>query len=86
MLDGQRFLKAGWVHALKLHAFTGQGKERYLIMGKVSINTVCLLVTLIVLHAQVKHSQSVSLSPLVPWIVVEGTGGILAAHCTCMAG
>jgi len=35
MLDGQRFLKAGWVHALKLHVFTGKSKERYLIMGKV---------------------------------------------------
>jgi len=41
MLDGQQFLKMGWVHALKLHAFRGQGKERYLIMGNVSVSTVC---------------------------------------------
>ena len=35
---------------------------------------------------QVKHSQRVSLPPLLPWVVCEQEGEIIHAHCTCMAG
>ena len=34
----------------------------------------------------VKPSQRVTENPHMPWYVVEQDGGILAAHCTCMAG
>ena len=39
-----------------------------------------------ILILQVKHSQRMSTTPLLPWVVVEERGEILAAHCTCMAG
>ena len=32
-----------------------------------------------------KHSQRSSATPLLPWIILEEKGEILAAHCTCMA-
>ena len=35
---------------------------------------------------QVRHSQSISKTPLQPWIIAEKDGNILSAHCTCMAG
>ena len=35
---------------------------------------------------QVKHSQRLSSTPLVPWSILMMDGDILAAHCTCMAG
>ena len=39
MLDGGNFLKAGWVHRMKLHKFDcSLGSERFLVMGKVISN------------------------------------------------
>ncbi|XP_065919932.1 uncharacterized protein [Dysidea avara] len=35
MLDGESFLRAGWVHGLKLHSYTGPQQKRFLIKGKV---------------------------------------------------
>ncbi len=40
----------------------------------------------LVVLARVRHSQSVSAPPLIPWIAAENNGTILCAHCTCMAG
>ena len=34
----------------------------------------------------VKHSQTLSATPLKPWVAVEKNGCIICAHCTCMAG
>jgi len=36
MLDGESFLRAGWVQGLKLHSYTGTRQKRFLIKGKVS--------------------------------------------------
>ena len=36
MLDGENFLKSGWVHGLRLTRFEIAGKVRYIIMGKVN--------------------------------------------------
>ncbi|XP_065903361.1 uncharacterized protein [Dysidea avara] len=68
MLDGESFLRAGWVHGLKLHSYSGPQQNRFLIKGKVM------------------HSQRTSGTPLIPWVVLEEDGEILAAHCNCMAG
>ena len=38
------------------------------------------------LTALVKHSQSLSLPPLKPWVVINQAGVVLCAHCSCMAG
>ena len=36
MLDGDNFMKSGWVHSLKLHQFAGSnGCSSFVIMGKV---------------------------------------------------
>lgn len=41
MLDGNNFLKAGWVHGLKLHEYSIAEGSRYVVMGKVSyISTI----------------------------------------------
>lgn len=39
-----------------------------------------------VLTATVRHSQSVSATPLRRWIAADTIGTIICAHCTCMAG
>ena len=35
---------------------------------------------------QVMHSQKMSEPPLIPWIIADKNGTILAVHCKCMAG
>lgn len=35
---------------------------------------------------QVKHSQKMTATPLLPWVVCRDNGEILTAHCTCVAG
>ena len=35
MLDGDNFLKAGWVYGMRLHQFGNSEDSRFLIMGKV---------------------------------------------------
>ena len=39
-----------------------------------------------ILTASVRHSQSVTATPLKPWVAAEKCGNIVCAHCTCMAG
>ena len=39
-----------------------------------------------ILYIWVRHSQKMRETPLTPWIIVEQSGNILAAHCNCMAG
>ena len=34
MLDGGSFMKSGWVHELKLHTFSSEGR-RFVVMAKV---------------------------------------------------
>ncbi len=41
MLDGNNFLKAGWVHGLKLHEYKVTEESKFVIMGKV--NYCCTL-------------------------------------------
>ena len=35
MLDGESFLKAGWIHGMKLHSFGSAEESKFVIMGKV---------------------------------------------------
>lgn len=35
---------------------------------------------------QVKHSQSLTVTPTYPWITVQEDGMVVMAHCTCKAG
>ena len=35
---------------------------------------------------KVRHSYAASKPPLQPWVLVEYSGTVLVAHCTCMAG
>ncbi len=43
MLDGNNFVKAGWVHGLKLHEYSITEGSRFVIMGKVSFSPCRLL-------------------------------------------
>ena len=56
------------------------------INGWVSNLRACRKSNLIILMAQVKHSQSANKPPLEPWLITELDGKVLCAHCTCMAG
>ena len=77
-------MRAGWVHQLKLYPFSIREGERFIAIGKVC--TVQLDFVQQVSNLQVKHSQQTSATFLLPWIAVQKSGKILAAHCTCMAG
>ena len=35
---------------------------------------------------QVNHSQKLNEKPLTPWVIAEGNGKIISAHCNCVAG
>ncbi len=35
---------------------------------------------------RVKHSQSLSATPVKPWVAIKAKGTVVCAHCTCMAG
>lgn len=39
-----------------------------------------------IIVASVRHSMRLSLSPLKVWVLCEGDGTIITAHCTCIAG
>ncbi|XP_035981353.1 uncharacterized protein LOC118556891 [Fundulus heteroclitus] len=39
-----------------------------------------------VVTAKVMHSQRLREAPLNPWAIIESSGAISSAHCTCMAG
>lgn len=83
MLDADGFVQSGWVHDLLLHQFSYdkcviKGKVIFLFNNTLFISSLSLL--------QVKHSQRLSSTPLLPWSIVMMDGDILAAHCTCMAG
>ena len=38
------------------------------------------------MHPQVNHSQRMSEKPLIPWVIAEESGKVIAGHCNCMAG
>jgi len=38
MFDGESFLKAGWMHGMKLHQFSKAQNTQFLIFGKVIIS------------------------------------------------
>ena len=63
---------------------------KYLLAGWVGDMSVhCVTVgEKMIVTASVRHSQSVSSTPLKPWVAAEkcGTIIILCSHCTCMAG
>ncbi len=63
---------------------------KYLLAGWVSNISVHKILSencdKLVVLARVRHSQSVSAPPLIPWIAAENIGTILCAHYTCMAG
>ena len=37
MLDGDSFIKAGWVHNLRLYQFSSADDLRFVVMGKVNV-------------------------------------------------
>jgi len=43
MLDGENFMKSGWIHNVKTHQFTivGANNNNYVIMGEVFNAILC---------------------------------------------
>ena len=37
MLDGGCFIRAGWVHELKIYCYTAEEEQRFVVMGKVRL-------------------------------------------------
>lgn len=61
MLDADGFVKSGWVHDLLLHQFAG---DKFVIKGKVIFTLYFTTLTKLSVFLQVKHSQSLSSTPL----------------------
>lgn len=71
----------------ELKAYKSLDGYKYLLAGWVGdialhvVGSEAMVVT-----AKVRHSQSVTASPLQPWIAAKQNGIVICAHCTCMAG
>ena len=65
--------------------------ERYNYLANGWINSISVIKSdgksnCFIFTASVKHSQSLSATPLKLWVAIKSDGTILCAHCTCMAG
>ena len=72
MLDGSNFLKFGWVHGLRLHQYETTSKQRFVYsngQGKSFIMRGAYNTTHYTII--VKHSQRMSATPLLPWVIIE---------------
>ena len=72
----------------ELKAYKSLEGYKYLLVGWVGDMSIYVFdggdkMTLI---TKVRHSQSVTATPLHPWIAAKRSGVILFSHCTCMAG
>ena len=73
----------------ELKAYKSLEGYKYLVagwVGEVSMHPVRGDDGKMILTASVRHSQSVTASPLKPWVAAEKCGTIICSHCTCMAG
>ena len=73
----------------ELKAYKSLEGYKYLVagwVGDVSVHSVRGNDGKKILTASVRHSQSVTASPLKPWVAAEVSGTIICCHCTCMAG
>ena len=55
-------------------------------IGDISVHPVGEDQGEMIVTANVRHTQSVTASPLKSWVAAEKCGTILCSHCTCMAG
>ena len=88
MLDSDGFIKAGWVHGIRLHQFTTGDGVKCVSKGKVRYNNIFNQIFCIVSMFCCRSStlnEYHAATPLVPWAIVDQQG-IAATHCTCMAG
>ncbi len=76
MLGCDSFVKAGWVHNPRAHLFKHSSGERWLVMGKVCLRATdsssCNMLNICII--QVKHSEMMTATPLIPWVVCQRTG------------
>ena len=64
MVDSAGFVKAGWVHDMLLHRFSD---NKFVIKGKVWQRNIFVLTNYLQVLFQVKHSQRMSATSLVPF-------------------
>jgi hypothetical protein len=72
----------------ELKAYKSLEGYKYLLAGWVGDMSIYVFDggNKMILIAKVRHSQSVTATPLYPWIAAKRSGMILFSHCTCMAG
>ena len=73
----------------ELKAYKSLEGYKYLVagwIGALSVHPVGEDQGKLVITADVRHSQSVSVPPLKSWVASEKCGAIICSHCTCMAG
>lgn len=73
----------------ELKAYKSLDGYKYLLagwVGDLSVHPVAGDDERVILTANVRHSQSVSATPLKPWVAAIKCGTIICSHCTCMAG
>ena len=73
----------------ELKAYKSMDGYKYVTNGwieKVQVTAIPTRPGTVLVHARVRHSQSVAATPLKPWVAVEKSGFIVCAHCDCMAG
>ena len=53
-----------------------------------NVRVLCLVCdqSIFLAFAEVRHSQSISKTPVKPWVALRKNVTVLCAHCTCMAG
>ena len=73
----------------ELKAYESLEGYKYLVagwVGDLSVHSISTSGDKVVIQAKVRHSKTVSASPLRPWVAAAKGGTVLCAHCTCMAG
>ena len=73
----------------ELNAYKSLEGYKYLVagwIGDISVHPVGENQGEMIVTANVRHSQSVTASPLKSWVAAEKCGTILCSHCMCMAG
>ena len=87
MLDGDSFIKAGWILNLQLHQFVSSDKLKFVVMERYrAIIMDVINYRYVDLYRLSIPMQRIAAVPLLQWVIVEKTGEIGGANCTCMAG
>lgn len=82
-MDAYKWVIGGWVQEMGSYIV----RQGSIVVAKVNISIhINNYNVYYIYQLKVKHSMRVKLPPLKPWVVIDKSGIVLCAHCTCMAG